>query len=241
GPAAKANVMMLNVDGIDLPNFYDLDADEQEELKLLARYAKPVEEVEEELQHDGNYETTLMTCLLRAQSLDKDLRDFNDLLKKKVTANDLRVKGVKLRRLARICYLDENGLIRRHPSPERLRKVEEDVNGVVYLGNNSYTAALIKLLAVIYHYKHLHLGARRVCNLLQRRFYCKRMTRLVSSSLRSCTSCIKARATRQFNYVVNNVQSLLTTGLWQILGVDVAGPYDRATKDTPTDATDSHY
>ncbi|KAF4646595.1 hypothetical protein FOL46_005414, partial [Perkinsus olseni] len=53
------------------------------------------------------------------------------------------------------------------------------------------------------------------------------------STLKTCTSCIKARATRQFNYVTNHVQDLLTTGLWQVVGVDVAGPYGKAPRATP--------
>ncbi|EER11299.1 hypothetical protein Pmar_PMAR027054 [Perkinsus marinus ATCC 50983] len=102
--------------------------------------------------------------------LDDDLKDFKNLLLEKVTYKELGMKGGKLRR--------------RHPSPERLRHAEEDDDGVIYLGNSKYTSALIRILSTIYHYKYMHLGSRRVCHLLQRRFYCKKMHRLVSSSLR---------------------------------------------------------
>ncbi|EER00194.1 hypothetical protein Pmar_PMAR017052 [Perkinsus marinus ATCC 50983] len=153
------------------------------------------------------------------------------------------MKGGKLRRLARICYVDQHGIVRRHPSPERLRHAEEDDDGVIYLGNSKYTSALIRVLSTIYHYKYMHLGSRRVCHLLQRRFYCKKMHRLISSSLRSCTSCTKARATRQLNYITNHVQDSLTTSLWQLVGIDEAGPYDRSTKpnDQKTDGNGPYY
>ncbi|EER08734.1 hypothetical protein Pmar_PMAR017793 [Perkinsus marinus ATCC 50983] len=179
-----ALVMTLNCDGIDLPNYGSFTTEQQEELRELTRYAKPVEEIDPELLQDGNYEDRVSACVIRAQELDDDLKDFKNLLLEKVTYKELGMKGGKLRRLARICYVDQHGIVRRHPSPERLRHAEEDDDGVIYLGNSKYTSALIRILSTIYHYKYMHLGSRRVCHLLQRRFYCKKMHRLVSFSLR---------------------------------------------------------
>ncbi|KAF4646436.1 hypothetical protein FOL47_006261, partial [Perkinsus chesapeaki] len=70
------------------------------------------------------------------------------------------------------------------------------------------------------------------------------MYKLVRLTLSSCIPCLKARATRQHNYLVTRVQTLLTEGLWQIVGVDLAGPYGRSTSTTTTPVDDfekNHY
>ncbi|KAF4726318.1 hypothetical protein FOZ63_002157, partial [Perkinsus olseni] len=71
------------------------------------------------------------------------------------------------------------------------------------------------------------------------------MFKLVRLTIGSCIPCLKARATRQHNYLVTQVQTLLTEGLWQVVGVDLAGPYGRssttATDATTEDTNKSHY
>ncbi|KAF4678090.1 hypothetical protein FOL47_005369 [Perkinsus chesapeaki] len=236
-PTLSASIMTINVDGIDLPNYNSFTSEEKSELFALAQYARPPEEVDERLLQDGSYERCLLQCIRRSQETDEDLNDLKKALKKKTPYSHFGVKANKLRRWSQICYLDADDILRRQPSAEKFRKVDEDKNGVIYLGTGNYSRAVQRLLAVVYHYKYIHLGARRVANLIQRRFYAKRITRVVRSTLRSCTSCTKARATRKYDYIVNKVQDLLTTGLWQIVGIDVAGPYDRPSR-TSNDSGD---
>ncbi|EER01633.1 hypothetical protein Pmar_PMAR001911 [Perkinsus marinus ATCC 50983] len=88
-----ALVMTLNCDGIDLPNYGSFTTEQQEELRELTRYAKPVEEIDPELLQDGNYEDRVSACVIRAQELDDDLKDFKNLLLEKVTYKELGMKG----------------------------------------------------------------------------------------------------------------------------------------------------
>ncbi|KAF4646659.1 hypothetical protein FOL46_005348, partial [Perkinsus olseni] len=43
----------------------------------------------------------------------------------------------------------------------------------------------------------------------------------------SCTLCLRARASKSIRYLNSDVQDMVTTQLWQLVGVDIVGPYGR--------------
>ncbi|EER14024.1 hypothetical protein Pmar_PMAR005469 [Perkinsus marinus ATCC 50983] len=139
----------------------------------------------------------------------------------------------------RICYLDQDGLIHRKPSdPDETER--DQITGVLYLGESDYSDRIVRLLSAIYHYIYGHLGIPRVYDKIKMKYSRKGLKRLVRSTLRSCIPCLKARAARSLDYVTTHVQGLLTTGLWQVVGADLAGPYGRR-QGTQGDDDEEHY
>ncbi|KAF4689705.1 hypothetical protein FOZ60_001207, partial [Perkinsus olseni] len=232
-------VMGLNVDGIDLPSFEGYSDEEVDELKALERYAAPDGLYEEGILNDADFERCVAACVRRCQSSDDNLRRFKLYLNGDITKGQLGMDATKLQRLGRICYLDQDGLIHRKPSDPDETEREQDT-GVLYLGESGYSDRMVRLLAAIYHYIYSHLGIPRVYGKLKLRYSRKGLKRLVRATLRSCIPCLKARAARSLDYVTTHVQGLLTKGLWQVVGADLAGPYGRR-GDSQGDDEEEHY
>ncbi|EER11972.1 hypothetical protein Pmar_PMAR019074 [Perkinsus marinus ATCC 50983] len=91
---------------------------------------------------------------------------------------------------------------------------EEEFLDCVLKWVSNYSDVVVQVLAVIYHYTFIHLGGARVYRKLQKRFDRTGMSRL-------------ARAVRSMSYITSEVQELVTGGLWQVVGADLVGPYDR--------------
>ncbi|KAF4650579.1 hypothetical protein FOL47_001042, partial [Perkinsus chesapeaki] len=220
-------VMAVNIDGIDLPPLEGHNGEELAELKALERYAAVDGRYGEGILHDDEFEECVMVCVRRCQLVDNDLKQFRLFLNGDITKSQLGMKAKVLERLGRICYLDQDGLI--HRKPDSSEESEREVaTGVLYLGESGYSECMVRLLAAIYHYIYGHLGIPRVHVKMKLRYSRKGMKRLVRSTLRSCVPCLKARAARSLDYMVIHVQKLLTKGLWQVVGADLAGPYGRS-------------
>ncbi|KAF4647565.1 hypothetical protein FOL47_004451, partial [Perkinsus chesapeaki] len=43
----------------------------------------------------------------------------------------------------------------------------------------------------------------------------------------SCTLCLRARASKSTRYLNSDVQDMVATQLWQLVGIDIVGPYGR--------------
>ncbi|KAF4751211.1 hypothetical protein FOZ62_020314, partial [Perkinsus olseni] len=63
---------------------------------------------------------------------------------------------------------------------------------------------------------------------LQRRFMGRGLSKIISKTTSSCTLCLKARASKAIRYANNAVQDMVVTQLWQLVGIDILGPYGRA-------------
>ncbi|KAF4678448.1 hypothetical protein FOZ60_016573, partial [Perkinsus olseni] len=225
------SVLAINQDGIDLPEVGPLPEDQRGELEAIMDYAKPSDRITEGLLEDSQFTTRVQECVLRSQLEDQDIRDLKTILQGESTTALYGVRATRLQRLSKVCFLDDDGLLRRYPEPHRLTQPHNE-KGVLCLGRSLYSAFLIRVLATIFHYLYGHLGAKRVHILLRRDYWRDSMFRLIRITIGSCIPCLKARATRQHNYLVTQVQTLLTECLWQLVGVDVAGPYGRTSAST---------
>ncbi|KAF4739780.1 hypothetical protein FOZ62_025379, partial [Perkinsus olseni] len=218
-------VMVVNSDGINVPDLDGLESEEYEELVELERYARPDGRVGEGLLNDEEFTTCVRRCVLRCQVSDEDLRQFREYLLKRLKRSELGIRAKVLQRLSKICYVDNDGLIHRHPSSED-EGIREQGRGVVYLGQSDFSEKFVRLMAVVYHYIYTHLGSRRVCRKLKMKYYRKGMDRLVKKTVASCIPCLRARTARMLDYVNSQVQQLVVGGLWQVVGADLAGPYN---------------
>ncbi|KAF4652560.1 hypothetical protein FOL47_011029 [Perkinsus chesapeaki] len=206
-------------------------ADEASELGSLMAYATPDGRYDGELLNDEGFEETVTVCARRCQMVDGELCQFRLYLVGDIAKAQLGLKSTTLERLGRICYVDRDGLVHRRPSSmdesDRLYG-----KGVLYLGESDYSSCMVRILAVIYHYIYGHLGGPRVYGKLTLRFWRKGLKRLVKGTIGSCVSCLKARASRRLDYVTTHVQGLVSTGLWQVVGADLAGPYGKHSPDS---------
>ncbi|EER19874.1 gag/pol/env polyprotein, putative [Perkinsus marinus ATCC 50983] len=218
-------VTVVNSDGIDVPDLDGLEGDEYEELIELQRYARPNGRVGEGLLNDEDFTTCLRRCVKRCQVSDEDLRQFREYLLKRLKRSELGIRAKVMHRMSKICYIDNDGLVHRRPSSED-EGVREQGRGVVYLGQSEFSEKFIRLLAVVYHYVYTHLGSRRLCRKLKMKYYRKGMDRLVKKTVASCIPCLRARTARMLDYVNSQVQQLVVGGLWQVVGADIAGPYN---------------
>ncbi|KAF4730788.1 hypothetical protein FOZ63_028678 [Perkinsus olseni] len=235
------SVSAINEDGIDLPEVDPLPNEQRLELLALMNYAKPTERIDSGQLEDSRFTTCVNDCVLRAQRLDEDTKSLKAILEGKSTTATLGVRATRLHRLSKVCFLDDDGLLRRYPDPRRATETSDE-KGLLHLGRTLCSAFLVRVLAVIFHYWYGHLGAKRVHLRLRRDYWRDSMFRLVRLTIGSCIPCLRARATRQHNYLVTRVQSLLTEGLWQIVGADIAGPYGKpstVTSSTSNAATPS--
>ncbi|KAF4648045.1 hypothetical protein FOZ61_003205, partial [Perkinsus olseni] len=181
---SSATVAVINTDGIDLPDVDPLPDDQRLELTALMDYAKPTERIGTGLLQDSRFTSRVNECVLRAQELDGDTRDLRAILQGKTATSTIGVRATRLQRLSKICFLDDDGLLRRYPEPHRLTQPSNE-KGVLHLGRTLYSAFLVRVLAVIFHYLFGHLGSKRVHNLLRKDYWRDAMFKLVRLTIGS--------------------------------------------------------
>ncbi|KAF4651231.1 hypothetical protein FOZ61_010640 [Perkinsus olseni] len=163
--SAKESANMVNGDGINLPDLTGVTTEEVGELTQLLEYAKPNDQIRGGLLEGSLLQECINVCVLRCQTTDPDLSIFGAYLRSEVSAKDLGSRATRLRRLKRICYIDDKGIIRRKDDP--YRKVgttqEDDIGsvltlgrGVIHLGRTRYSRYFVRILAAIEHYSKGH-------------------------------------------------------------------------------------
>ncbi|KAF4712417.1 hypothetical protein FOZ62_013132, partial [Perkinsus olseni] len=114
------SVLAINQDGIDLPEVGPLPEDQRGELEAIMDYAKPSDRITEGLLEDSQFTTRVQECVLRSQLEDQDIRDLKTILQGESTTALYGVRATRLQRLSKVCFLDDDGLLRRYPEPHRL-------------------------------------------------------------------------------------------------------------------------
>ncbi|KAF4653769.1 hypothetical protein FOL47_010294 [Perkinsus chesapeaki] len=223
---------LINCDGLDVPDIdkTDLVAELKVELKSLARHIDTSRGIEADLTQladNIDFNADLVVCLKRCQSEDEDLLKFRDYLLGRVPKSSVGLRSTVFDRFEGHCYLDPNGIIRQRPWYEGPAR-EDDVDGTIYLGTSRYAKLVASILCAIYHYVLSHPGQRKLRLFLQRRYSGRGLTKIIAKTTSSCTLCLKARASKAIRYANNAVQDMVVTQLWQLIGIDILGPYGRA-------------
>ncbi|KAF4696039.1 hypothetical protein FOZ60_002271 [Perkinsus olseni] len=218
---------LINCDGLDIPDIdkTDLTAEMKDELRRLARHIDTSRGSDADLsslQDNIEFNDDLNTCLRRCQSEDEDLAKFRDYLSGHVPRGSVGMRTTTFNRMEHHCYLDPNGIIRQRPWYEGPSREDDDADGMIYLGR-------IKVCAT---------RRRKLRLYLQRRFMGRGLSKIISKTTSSCTLCLKARASKAIRYANNAVQDMVVTQLWQLVGIDILGPYGRAS--TRNRGGDSH-
>ncbi|KAF4649511.1 hypothetical protein FOZ61_001229, partial [Perkinsus olseni] len=234
---------LINCDGLDIPDIdkTDLTAEMKDELRRLARHIDTSRGSDADLsslQDNIEFNDDLNTCLRRCQSEDEDLAKFRDYLSGHVPRGSVGMRTTTFNRMEHHCHLDPNGIIRQRPWYEGPSREDDDADGMIYLGVSRYARLVCSLLCAIYHYILSHPGRRKLRLYLQRRFMGRGLSKIISKTTSSCTLCLKARASKAIRYANNAVQDMVVTQLWQLVGIDILGPYGRAS--TRNRGGDSH-
>ncbi|KAF4677849.1 hypothetical protein FOZ60_017148, partial [Perkinsus olseni] len=232
-PSSRAgHVMLVNSDGLDLPNIsgLDLSDDEKEELRLLLEFVdttRGITDSSESTLDNIEFQRRLTVCARRCQSNDTDLSKFRDYLEGKTAVGSLGLRKTVFQRLSKHCSLDTDGLIRQRRWYSSNSETDSDDGGTIYLGNSRYAYQVLCILVGIYHYSFGHPGQRRLRSIIKKRFTARGISTAVRKTTSSCTRCLRARASKSIRYLNSDVQDMIVTQLWQLVGVDVVGPYGR--------------
>ncbi|KAF4695311.1 hypothetical protein FOZ60_005177 [Perkinsus olseni] len=223
------NAIIVNPDGISFPDLTTLTNQEQRaELDRVMSYAKQQYTSDDDRPMDTiDFVDAIKACAHRCQQLDEDLRLLKKYLEGNITNDDMGIKATYISRLATICELDENGIVRRRLQQSEWKHIHEDPNGVIFLGGSDYAKKLMAILAIIYHYTYLHKAHQKVTGQIQRRYNGKGLPTIVKNTIASCIPCLRSKAYRGLNYVSRSVQALATRSIWQVCGADIVGPYQR--------------
>ncbi|EER09907.1 hypothetical protein Pmar_PMAR018551 [Perkinsus marinus ATCC 50983] len=224
-----ATAITVNPDGIPLPDLSTIeDVEQRAELQCIWDYAKHRYTPDEDPPVDTiEFTEAVEICARRCQLLDDDLRLLKLYLEGKLNLSDAGSRYTHITRLATICELDANKIIRRCPQEADWKRVHEDPHGVIFLGGSNYANILMVLLTIIFHYVYLHRAHRKITGQLQRRYNGKRLPIIVKNTIASCIPCLRSKAYRGLNYVSRSVQALATKSIWQVCGADIVGPYQR--------------
>ncbi|KAF4678371.1 hypothetical protein FOZ60_016838, partial [Perkinsus olseni] len=232
-PSSRAgHVMLVNSDGLDLPNIsgLDLSDDEKEELRLLLEFVdttRGITDSSESTLDNIEFQRRLTACARRCQSNDTDLSKFRDYLEGKTAVGSLGLRKTVFQRLSKHCSLDTDGLIRQRRWYSSNSETDSDDGGTIYLGNSRYAYQVLCILVGIYHYSFGHPGQRRLRSIIKKRFTARGISTAVRKTTSSCARCLRARASKSIRYLNSDVQDMIVTQLWQLVGVDVVGPYGR--------------
>lgn len=117
--------------------------------------ARPTDRVPNGLLQDAHFSSCVTTCVRRAQQLDDDIQHLKAILQGDPSTTLHGVQSTRLHRLARIFFLDDDGLLRRYPEPHKVVQPYDEL-GLLHLGRSLYSAFLVRVLAAIYHYLYGH-------------------------------------------------------------------------------------
>ncbi|KAF4721765.1 hypothetical protein FOZ63_020506, partial [Perkinsus olseni] len=199
--AQDADSSTITVDGIRLPDisvFPETEREELEQIKAFARQA--MGEGPEFVLDNIEFKGSLRPCLERCQEKDADISLLRGFLKGHVRRHQLGEGQTRLVRLATLCHIDHNGLLRYIPV-DRTKYPKADPEGSACLGDSEYCRTLLSLLAVINHYALAHAHHGRVANQLKYSYDSRSLKGVVRRTLKPCLACLRGKAVKSLDYL----------------------------------------